>query len=83
MASSSALFDSVAPVARGGGDLELDIRQLAFTDSSGIRTFILLADQLRAGASLILANPSAAVRNTLTLVGLGRARNIEITDGKG
>jgi anti-sigma B factor antagonist len=56
---------------RPGGELVLDLSELTFMDSTGIRP-ILQADEhaRRHGASLVVARPPAQVLRVLELVGL-------------
>jgi anti-anti-sigma factor len=80
LASSPALLEAVMPVARDAGDLRLDLKELSFIDSSGIRAFLILAEELGKTGRLILGSPSPTVENTLRLVGIQRADNIEVGD---
>lgn len=80
LASSPALLETVMPAVREAGDLRLDLKELSFIDSSGIRAFLILAEELGNRGRLLLASPSRAVQHTLKLVGIQRADNIEVGD---
>lgn len=78
MATAPTLLEAAGPKAAEAGDLELDLQNLSFIDSSGIRALLVLADTLGQRGNLILFEPAEAVDRTLRLVGIERAGNIEI-----
>jgi anti-anti-sigma factor len=80
LASSPILVDAVLPAAREEGDIRLDLKELGFIDSSGIRAFLILAEELGTRGRLILTSAAPSVENTLQLVGIERATNIELED---
>jgi anti-anti-sigma factor len=53
------------------GDISLDLSELTFIDSSGIRVLIHAMDRLTGRGRLLLLSPTSAVRQTLSLMGLG------------
>lgn len=56
---------------RGGHDVVLDVGEVAFIDSSGLRSLILLQrDAGERGGTLRLASPSRSVRRLLEVTGL-------------
>ena len=55
-----------------GGDLMLDLSELTFIDSSGIRAFFQLNAQLEDG-TLILERPSPFARRVLGVLGVGES----------
>lgn len=58
-------------ILTGGGSLVLDLSELTFIDSAGLAALIAAHKGTRsAGTSLVLAQPSAAVRKVLSLTGL-------------
>jgi anti-anti-sigma factor len=79
LATASVLMDTFSPVAAEDGDLHLDLTDLTFIDSSGIRGLLLLAEAMGGRGRLILTGPTDSVRRTLTLVGIEQAENIEIS----
>jgi len=80
LASSPALAEALSPVARGNGDIRLDLKELSFIDSSGIRALLILAEELGTRGRLVLASPAPPVEHTLQLVGINRANNIQLGD---
>jgi anti-anti-sigma factor len=79
LATSSILVDRMSPLAAEDGDVQLDLSELTFIDSSGIRSLLILSESLGARGRLILAAPAEPVRRTLLLVGIEKAENIEIS----
>ena len=63
-----------------GTDLVLDLSQLGFVDSSGLRVLISAQHQLADhGGTLVLRSPSETVRRLLEITGL--VDHITISDG--
>jgi anti-anti-sigma factor len=63
----------------GGSDLVLDLSQLGFVDSSGLRVLIAAQHQLgEHGGTLVLRAPSETVRRLLEITGL--VDHVTITD---
>ncbi|MEP6757876.1 MAG: STAS domain-containing protein [Actinomycetota bacterium] len=73
VAETQAFLDAVQDVA-GDGDVVLDLEALAFIDSSGVRSLLVLADRLHDGDTLILRNARPAVRRVFDLVALEATR---------
>ena len=65
----------------GGGDLVLELSDLSFVDSMGLRSFLRIAAALDASGKLILEQPARAVARTIHLAGLHKAPNILIVGG--
>jgi anti-anti-sigma factor len=66
-------------LAAGGSDLVLDLSQLGFVDSSGLRVLISAQHQLdELGGTLALRSPSETVRRLLEITGL--IDHVTITD---
>jgi anti-anti-sigma factor len=79
LATSAILTERLAPLAAEDGDLRLDLSELAFIDSSGIRSLLILSESLGSRGLLVLQSPAEPVMRTLELVGIGQAENIEIS----
>ena len=77
MATVPQLMASAEPLASEDGDLRLELRELSFVDSTGLRAFVTLAARLPRGR-LILVHPSNAVLRVLELTGLHDVRAIAI-----
>jgi anti-anti-sigma factor len=59
-------------------DLVLDLSELTFLDSTGIRAFLDVADQV--GGGVILRRPTQSVRKVLGLVGIEGHQGIRIEE---
>jgi anti-anti-sigma factor len=71
MASTAAVDEAMAK-ADGPGDVVFDMSELTFIDSSGVLALSKAAERVEDG-SLILRQPTPAVRRVLDLVGLTQA----------
>ena len=66
------------------GDLVLELDELTFIDSSGVRALVTIAGMLRSGHHLVLQDPTPAVRRVLDLIGIGEsAAAIEVRTSNG
>jgi anti-sigma B factor antagonist len=61
---------AAAPLFEAAGDVTLDLSDLSFVDSSGIRLFIRLHKALDGRGVLILRSPTAHVAYILEIAGL-------------
>jgi anti-sigma B factor antagonist len=66
------LSEGLLPRVAAGGDLRLDLSELTFIDSSGIRALFQLNAQLEDG-TLILEQPSPFARRVMGVVGVGES----------
>jgi len=62
-----------------GCDVRLDVGELHFADSSGIRAMLKVVDSIRPG-TLILVRPTRSVRRVLELLGIDQGAGIVLTD---
>jgi anti-anti-sigma factor len=60
----------------GDGDIELDLSNLAFIDSSGIGAIVRLCRMFEDRGRVLLLRPRQQVRRVLDLVGLRRFPNL-------
>src|SRR2546425_5657558 len=60
------------PDSKGQGDLVLDLSDLTFIDSSGIRALIRTAERLEGRGRVILRSPNRQVQVVLSLVGVAK-----------
>jgi anti-anti-sigma factor len=60
----------LAPLFEATNDVSLDLSDLSFVDSSGIRLFIQLHQAVREHGGLILRSPTAHVARILDIAGL-------------
>lgn len=70
VAEADRLIEQVRSTVDLQGDLTLDLKALEFIDSSGVRALVSIAGLLSEGSTLILSEPTAAVRRVLDLVGI-------------
>ena len=71
MASAETLHKALEPIAGARDYLVLDVQQLTFIDSSGIRALVQLSTGMdHGGGALVLSNVSASVQRLLDIVGL-------------
>ena len=62
-----------------GCDVRLEVSELYFADSSGIRAMLKVVDSIRPG-TLILVRPTRSVRRVLELLGIDQGAGIVLTD---
>ena len=78
LAMADELVETVVPMIEGpAAQVTLDLRQLSFVDSSGIRALISIAARLSDG-TLKLVAPSPAVARVLELVRADSFPNLRI-----
>ncbi len=71
-----AAIQSLAPQE---GDLVIDVSELRFIDSTGVRVLLSLASERgQRGGNLVLERPEGVVRRVLGLMGIERAPYLEI-----
>jgi len=79
--NADAFLNSLMPLLDPGGDLVLNISQLSFVDSMGLRSFLRLAKGLENTGKLVLEHPQRSVARSIELVGLEQAPNIAVVGG--
>ncbi|HEY2668722.1 MAG TPA: STAS domain-containing protein [Actinomycetota bacterium] len=79
--NAEEFLDTLLPQLQGGGDLVLNLAELSFVDSMGLRGFLRLARVLEDKGKLVLDSPQRAVARTIELVGLEQAPNIAVIGG--
>ncbi|MGH2680682.1 MAG: STAS domain-containing protein [Actinomycetota bacterium] len=72
MYSVDELSEGLQPQVAAGGDLRLDLSELTFIDSSGIRALFQLNVQLEDG-TLILERPSPFAQRVMGVLGVGES----------
>jgi anti-anti-sigma regulatory factor len=73
---SSALSDAIT----GNGDLHLDLSRLEFTDVTGIRAFVRIAETAAVGRRLVLRGLPPRIRTVMVVVGWGDLPNLVIEE---
>jgi len=79
MATAPALADALGPIADECRQLTLDVKDLTFVDSSGIRALVELSARLDGSGPLVLTNVSDALHRLLDIVGLDTLPNIQVS----
>jgi anti-anti-sigma factor len=80
MASADTLRNALQPVVQSNGHLVLDVEDLTFIDSSGLRALVQLSAQMNGAAPLVLTQVSPSVRRLLDIVGLEALPGIQVED---
>lgn len=78
MASATTLREALDPVVAAGKPLTLDVADLTFIDSSGLRALVQLSAGLNGVGPLVLSSPSDGVRRLLDIVGLEALPGIQV-----
>lgn len=78
MASADRLRDALQPIVDAGGNVTLDVADLTFIDSSGLRALILLSERMNGSGPLVLSEVPVGVRRLLDIVGLETLPGIEV-----
>lgn len=78
VATANQLIEHLQAAVRSGGDISLDLADLQFMDSSGIRALITLCQELDDRGRLVLRSPRGEVATALELIGAGNFPNLVI-----
>lgn len=78
MASAETLDGALRPVVDTQGHIVLDLADLTFIDSSGIRALVDLSRQMNGAAPLVLTKVSPSVKRVLDIVGIETLPGIEV-----
>jgi anti-anti-sigma factor len=70
VAETQGLIDEVGGSLPTEGDVHLDLTELTFIDSSGLRALVSICEMLPMGSKLVLNHPTPPVRRVLDLVGI-------------
>jgi anti-anti-sigma factor len=79
--NAEELLDTLLRQIDGGGDLRLNLAELTFIDSMGLRSLLRIATGLENTGKLLLESPQRAVARSIELVGLEQAPNIAVVGG--
>lgn len=82
MATAPQLMAAGEPLLDDEGDVRLELADLTFVDSTGMRAIFTLASRLSNGR-LVLVDPSSAVLRVLELTGLGDVPEIVVEQSDG
>lgn len=78
MASAVTFENALTPVVQDCSRLVLDLEDLAFIDSSGLRALVQLSERMNGSAPLVLSNVPHGVQRLLDIVGLASLPGIEV-----
>lgn len=78
LATAGRLLE-IAQTLRAGCDVRLDVSELHFADSGGIRAMLTVVETMKPG-TLILIWPTRSVRRVLELLGVDQGAGIVLTD---
>lgn len=79
LSTTQTLIEAVEePLAFGEGDLLLDLSDLVFMDSSGLRAMISIASQLRGNGKLVFLSPQPMILRLFELSGVLHLSNLEL-----
>ena len=82
MATAETLREALRPIALSHRPIALDLGELTFIDSSGIRALVDLASRMNGSGPLMLFNLSVGVRRLLDIVGLDNVPGIQVEHGR-
>jgi anti-anti-sigma regulatory factor len=71
----------LADAITGNGDLHLDLSRLEFTDVTGIRALVRIAENAGDGRKLVLRGLPASIVKVMTVVGWSELPNLVIEPG--
>jgi anti-anti-sigma factor len=80
MATAVTLHEALQHVVAAHGRLVLDMEELSFIDSSGLRALVQLSERMNGAGPLVLCNVPPSVRRLLDIVGFEALPGIEVED---
>jgi STAS domain len=72
--------DGPADAISGNGDLHIDVSRLEFTDVTGIRALVKIAEDGDAGRRIVLSGLPARIRTVIAVVGWSDLPNLVIEE---
>jgi anti-anti-sigma factor len=78
IASEDALTEAFEREAGRNGDFTLEVSELTFIDSAGVRALIKAADSLQGRGRLIIRSPGETLQRVFQLMRLDTVPNVEI-----
>ena len=83
MASAPALHQAIVVAMTAGRPITLDMREVTFIDSSGLKVIVASASEAPPDVPLTLKDPSSVVRRVLELFGMEHVPQIRVVGGEG
>ena len=77
LATAQQLTDALANISTES-EVHLELADLTFMDSSGLRTILAFAESRNGAGPVILVNPSDAIQRLLAITGLAQHPKIEL-----
>jgi anti-anti-sigma factor len=77
LATAHQLTEALASISTES-EVHLELAELAFMDSSGLRTILAFAGSRNGAGPVILVNPSDAIQRLLAITGLAQHPKIEL-----
>ena len=78
LAAAPRLTEALLDFASSEGEVHLDLTEVSFLDSSGLRAILALARSRGDHGSLVLLAPSASIMRILEIMGIDEHPGIEI-----
>lgn len=79
VAAAAALSEAIHEILEAGGSITLDLHQVTFIDSTGLRTIIGAARDMQGHGPLVLERPSPRVVEVLDIAGVvGKTPNLVV-----
>lgn len=72
----------ISDAITGNGDLHLDVSRLEFTDVTGIRALVAIAENGAEGRRLVLRGLPPRIRTVITVIGWADLPNLVIEEGE-
>ena len=79
MASAPTLDDALQPVVDAHGSLVLELEELTFIDSYGIRSLVQLSSRMNGSGPLVLTKVPVSVQRLFDIVGAETLPGIEVS----
>jgi stage II sporulation protein AA (anti-sigma F factor antagonist) len=81
MATAPALQGALLVALADGRPVTVDMKDVTFIDSSGLKVIVAAATETASGKALTVKDPSAVVRRVLELFGLEQVPQIRVVGG--
>jgi anti-anti-sigma regulatory factor len=78
LAAGNSRADELSGAVSGNGDLHVDLSRLEFTDVTGIRALVQVAENAGDGRRLVLRGLPSRIRTVMAVVGWGELPNLVI-----
>jgi anti-anti-sigma regulatory factor len=80
LAAGNSRADELSGAVSGNGDLHVDLSRLEFTDVTGIRALVQVAENAGDGRRLVLRGLPSRIRTVMAVVGWGELPNLVIEE---